>query len=119
MDHVDGKVWFAFLGAPLAWSLQLIIGYAILAHACYPNMEPLNFVAASGARTTAAFVIIATLVIALAALGMARQLIAATAGADTVPHYLARAGVLTGTVFSLLIAFNLLALILQPTCRFA
>src|SRR5581483_2748271 len=95
MDHVDGKIWYAFLGAPLAWSLQLIIGYAMVAHACYPNMDPLNFAGAGGARITA------------------------QVGGDGVARYLSIAGVLTGIVFTLLIVFNLIALIVEPTCRFA
>lgn len=119
MDHVDGKIWYAFLGAPLAWSLQLIIGYAMVAHACYPSMDPLNFLGADGARVTAGIVAIITLLMAIFALSLARRLVTAQAGTDGVARYLSMAGVLTGVVFTLLIAFNLIALIVEPTCRFA
>ncbi|HZS59276.1 MAG TPA: hypothetical protein VFA43_08410 [Gemmatimonadaceae bacterium] len=119
MDHVDGKIWYAFLGAPLAWSLQLIIGYAMVAHACYPNMDPLNFAGAGGARITATIVTVVTLIIAIVALGTARQLVTAQVGGDGVARYLSIAGILTGIVFTLLIVFNLIALIVEPTCRFA
>ncbi len=119
MDHVDGKIWYAFLGAPLAWSLQLIIGYAMVAHACYPSMDPLNFAGAPGARITAEIVTVVTLVMAIAALAMARQLVTAQVGGESVSRYLSMAGVLTGIVFTLLIVFNLLALVFEPICRFA
>lgn len=119
MDHVDSKIWYAFLGAPLAWSLQLIIGYATVAHACYPGMDPLNFSGAGGARITAVIVTIVTLIMAIAALATARRLVTAQAGSENVARYLSMAGILTGVVFSLLIVFNLLALIVEPTCRFA
>ena len=119
MDHVDGKIWYAFLGAPVAWSLQLIIGYAMVAHACYPSMDPLNFDAAQGTRITAGIVTIVTLIMAIAALVIARQLVAAQVASEGVARYLSKGGVLIGIVFSLLIVFNLLALIIEPTCRFA
>ena len=132
MDHVAPKVWFACVGAAIAWSLQLIIGYALLAHACYPGSEPLDFAAAIGARAAAATVTALTLIIALAALTTAVRLVtawegesirfgkaAALADQDGVPRYLAFAGILIGIVFSLLIVFNGLALILEATCRFA
>lgn len=32
---------FALLGAPVAWSLQLLVNYALASHACYPHETPL------------------------------------------------------------------------------
>lgn len=119
MDHVDGKIWYAFLGAPLAWSLQLIIGYAMVAHACYPGMDPLNYLGAGGARITTVIVTLVTLIMAIAALATARRLVTVQTGTESVSRYLSMAGVLTGIVFTLLIVFNLVALIVEPTCRFA
>jgi hypothetical protein len=129
---VTAKNWFAFLGAALAWSLQLIIGYAVLAHACYPRGEPLDFAAQYGARTEAAIVTVITLVIAVAALVLAWRLVTftigrpmgydeavAVSGENGVPRYLAVAGVLIGIVFTLAVVFNGLAIILEPTCRFS
>lgn len=126
------KLWFAFLGAAAAWSLQLIIGYAMLAHACYPSGDPLDMLSAYGARIAVAIVTAVTFVIACAALASAWRLVTVTNGRrigfgeaamvsddDGIPRYLATAGVLIGIVFTLLIIFNGLALILEPTCRFA
>lgn len=126
------KLWFAFLGAAVAWSLQLIIGYALLAHACYPSAEPLNLLGAYSARIAAGIVTAVTFVISVWSLALACRLVTTTNGrrigfaeaaavsdADGVPRYLATAGVLIGIVFTLLIIFNALALIIEPTCRFA
>jgi hypothetical protein len=126
------KTWFAFLGAAAAWSIQLILGYALLSHACYPQSEPLLSPTAGGFPIAAIVIEIVTLLIALAALLMAWRLVnttigrpigfaeaAAISGENGVPRYLAVAGVLIGTVFTLLIIFNGLALILEPTCRFS
>jgi hypothetical protein len=126
------KTWFAFLGAAVAWSVQLILGYALLSHTCYPQGEPLLSPTQGGFSVAAVIVEIVTLLVALAALGMAWRLVGLTIGRpvgfseaaaisddDGVPRYLAVAGVLIGIVFTLLIVFNGLALILEPTCRFS
>ncbi len=126
------KVWFAFFGSAAAWSVQLLVGYALLAHTCYPQTDPLLLPTAAGFRSAAAAVTVITLIIALAALTLARQLVVATIGhrmsfaqaaavsdENGIPRYLAFAGVLIGIVFTLLIVFNGIALMLEPTCRFA
>ncbi|MDQ6620075.1 MAG: hypothetical protein M3Z31_10330, partial [Pseudomonadota bacterium] len=33
--------WFAIVGAPLAWNLQLLINSTLVSHACYPHDVPL------------------------------------------------------------------------------
>jgi hypothetical protein len=129
---VTSKVWFAFLGAAAAWSVQLLAGSALLAHACYPQIEPLRSPTAGGFRGAAAAITIVALLVALVALRMAWRLVVETEGRrmgfaqaaaiaddDGIPRYLAFAGVLVGIVFTLLIVFNGIALILEATCRFA
>jgi hypothetical protein len=129
---VNLKNWFAFLGAALAWSLQLIIGYAVLAHACFPRGDPLDFAGQYGARAGAAIVTVITLAIAILSLALAWRLVTVTigrrmsfaeatavSGENGVPRYLAVAGVLVGIVFTLALVFNGLAIILEPTCRFS
>ncbi len=129
---VTSKVWFAFFGAAAAWSVQLIVGYALLAHACYPQADPLLLPTAAGFRSAAGVVTVITLVVALAALSLAWRLVVATEGrrmnfADAaavsdeggIPRYLAFAGVLIGIIFTLAVVFNGIALIIEPTCRFA
>jgi len=36
-----GALWFGLFGAPAAWSLQLMVSYALTAHGCFPVSEPL------------------------------------------------------------------------------
>jgi hypothetical protein len=132
MDHVTGKVWFAFLGAPIAWSAALLVGYALVAHGCYPSSDPLDFAGGYGWRYASGVVTGVMLIIALSALTLAWRLVTTTpdgrigvqrafarAEAGGVPRYLAVAGLLIGLVFTALIVFNAVALILEPTCRFA
>lgn len=40
--HLVGPaaLWFGLFGAPAVWSVQLMLGYALAAHACYPEMTP-------------------------------------------------------------------------------
>jgi hypothetical protein len=35
-----GALWFGLFGAPAAWSVQLMLNYALVAHACFPAMSP-------------------------------------------------------------------------------
>jgi hypothetical protein len=132
MDHVTGKVWFAFLGAAGAWSAQLIIGYALMAHACYPGVDPLLAPTGGGFRTAATVVTLVALAVAVAALAEAWRLVAVSIGPPMgfdrataessdggVPRYLAFAGVIIGIVFTLALVFSGIALIAEPTCRFA
>lgn len=35
------RLWFGLLGAPIAWSAQLLGMYALTGHTCYPNLRPL------------------------------------------------------------------------------
>lgn len=32
-----GALWFGLLGGPVAWTLQLLIGYPLVAHYCFPD----------------------------------------------------------------------------------
>jgi hypothetical protein len=131
MDTVDGKVWFAFLGAAAAWSVQLIVGYALVSHGCYPSSDPL-MLGAYGWRYGAGIVTLVTLFIAILSLSLAWRLVTSTpdrpvgfetglalADAGGVVRYLSFAGVIIGIVFTAMIVFNGLAIILEPTCRFA
>lgn len=33
-------LWFGILGAPAAWSAQLLVSYAVAAHRCFPRLYP-------------------------------------------------------------------------------
>jgi hypothetical protein len=42
LRHLVSKsaMWFGVLGAPAAWSAQLLISYAVAAHSCFPRLAP-------------------------------------------------------------------------------
>ena len=64
-------LWFGIFGAPLAWALQLIAGYSLVAHNCFPKDVPLNAPAFGPARMTAVIVTAALVLVALGALAAA------------------------------------------------
>jgi hypothetical protein len=41
-------LWFGLFGAPLAWSVQELAGYAVMSHACYPSWQPLQRLGSPG-----------------------------------------------------------------------
>lgn len=59
-------LWFGLFGAPLVWSLQLLVNYALVAHACYPRSEPRATPVFGGLWT---FTLVASLVALAVALG--------------------------------------------------
>lgn len=113
---------YAVLGAPAAWSLQLIIGYALAAHACYPNDIPL-------AQPIWGFLwwaLIGVDLIAIIAAGTAGFLSIAkwrawryadvTKVGERRNQYLSRWALLTTTLFSIAIIFTIVMLFIEPIC---
>ncbi len=66
-----GALWFGLFGAPLVWSLQLLMSYALVAHACYPASEPMATPVVGGLWTLVLVAGLVALVVALAAGGTA------------------------------------------------
>ena len=64
-------LWFGFLGAPAAWSVQMVVNLAVAAHACYPRLTPLQSPAVAGLRGIAFGVSLAALIVCLASTAVA------------------------------------------------
>ena len=64
-------LWFGLFGAPVAWSLQLLASYALVAHGCYPDAEPMATPVVPGLRTLVLGTGAAALAVALLAGGSA------------------------------------------------
>jgi len=64
-------LWFGFLGAPAAWSIQELATLAITSHVCYPMNEPLHAPVVSGMWWTDLAIVIGSLLVGLAALAVA------------------------------------------------
>lgn len=43
-------LWFGFLGAPLAWTLQTLANTAVASHGCFPQLFPLSSPVTGGMR---------------------------------------------------------------------
>lgn len=125
-------LWFGLLGAPVAWSLSELIGYAVVAHSCFPRGEPLTTPSVGATWVTALIAEIILLLIALSALWVAwrqwrlyepgkrvgwRVEIVKSHDARAY-RYLAFSGILLGTIFSALVLFSVIALFVVPTCSY-
>lgn len=61
-------LWFGIFGAPIAWALQLIVDYSLVAHYCYPRDVPLDTPPFGALRVTGILVSVALVLIGVAAL---------------------------------------------------
>ncbi|HET8551630.1 MAG TPA: hypothetical protein VFM97_04060 [Gammaproteobacteria bacterium] len=113
---------FAVLGAPAAWSLQLLIQYALASHACYPNNVPLS--APLWSFTWWMLIGIELIALIAAGLGMFFSLskwmeyrfIDATQTGLRRNQYLSRWALLTTSLFSIAIIFTIVMIFIEPIC---
>jgi uncharacterized membrane protein len=124
-------LWFGLVGAPAAWSAQLLIDYPFAAHACYPHLVPLTapFMGRGRLWTILAIVSIAAVLVSLAALAVAYRSWRATkdeAAGETHEaldsgegrtRFMAMAAVMTGTLFSLAAITHGISLLLVSPCQ--
>ena len=121
-------LWFGLFGAPVAWSLQLLASYALVAHGCYPDAEPMTIPVVPGLKTLVLGTGVAALVVALLAGGSAWRSWRATPQEHGGGHealleagegrtrFMALAGMLLGAVFALGIVMNVVPLLLLRPC---
>jgi hypothetical protein len=119
---------FALFGAPAAWSLQEIVGYALTAEACFPNDKPLPFpdAAVSWDKPAALALNILALVVCAAATWTAWSLFkaskdpAAESGLGPTRAqricFMSLAGLMTGFGFLAATLFNLVDVAGVPQC---
>lgn len=64
-----GALWFGLFGAPGAWSVQLLVDYAVAAHTCFPRLYPLAIptIGHGGLRATTVVVSVVFLAIGVLA----------------------------------------------------
>jgi hypothetical protein len=103
-------VWYGFLGAALAWSLQLALGYGIEDSAC-----------SQGESGTKAWIVAVTLVLGAVAAGSLGAAFLSWRGAGRDPRgvvgFLAVTGLAAGIFFLVLIALGGLQLLALDSCR--
>ncbi|HET8701944.1 MAG TPA: hypothetical protein VFL97_09790 [Nitrococcus sp.] len=113
---------YAVFGAPAAWSLQLLTGYALASHACYPNSIPLS----QPIWSFLWWVLIGVDFAALIAAGLAGWLAVAKwriyryAGWSQIGErrnrFLAQWALMTSILFSMVIIFTIIMLFIVPAC---
>ena len=54
-------LWFGFVGAPAAWSVQTLVNLSLTSHTCYPRLTPL-LTPTTGGHRGIAFVVRSTLI---------------------------------------------------------
>jgi hypothetical protein len=121
-------LWFGLFGAPVAWSLQLLASYALVAHGCYPDAEPMTMPVVPGLRTLVLGTGVAALALALLAGGSAWRSWRATQHEHDDGHealleagegrtrFMALAGMMLSAVFVLGIVMNVVPLLLLRPC---
>jgi hypothetical protein len=123
-------LFFGLIGGPLAWSLQLVVNFALASHSCFPRDLPQNHLPAGweGVWNGLLAVNIGAILLALIATavsyrnwhvthgedeGSTHQLVEAGEGRT---RFLGFCGTLLGLGFFVAILFNSLALFMVPQC---
>jgi hypothetical protein len=124
-----GALWFGLFGAPLVWSIQLMLNYGLVAYSCFPGSEPRSTPLFGGLRTTVLIAGVVALAIALAAgvtawrswratrhehPGGQEYLLEAGEGRT---RFMALAGMLVSGLFVLGVIMNAIPLFIVPLCR--
>jgi hypothetical protein len=121
-------LWFGLFGAPVVWSLQLLASYALVAHGCYPDAEPMTMPVVPGLRTLVLGTGAVALAVALLAGGSAWRSWRATGHEHEGGHegpleagegrmrFMALAGMLLSAVFVLGIVMNVVPLLFLRPC---
>ena len=97
--------WFAVFGAPAAWFASLVAGYFSVHHACrsHSGMLPLA-------------ISLVALLVSVGA-GVRGRLVYGVAREHERTRFLAEIGMLAGTVFSLIILLQIIAILVLPPCH--
>jgi hypothetical protein len=121
-------LWFGLFGAPTIWSIQLMLNYALVAHACYPASEPLSAPVFGGVRGTVIAASVVALAIALGAAATAWRSWRATRqehrGGEAAllevgegrTRFMALAGMMTSATFLLVILAHAATLLFVAPC---
>jgi hypothetical protein len=120
------KLWFDLFGAAVAWSLQELIAYGVISHACYPDWRPRSLVVPAGTWRLA--LVILAITAALGAFGAAAAWRAwrktASVSSDAYDfrtaedrvRFMALGGVALSGMVLFAVLLNLLSFLFLPLC---
>lgn len=126
-----GALWFGLLAAPLAWSAQLMVDYALIAHACFPDAAMRDVPILASARTIvlavsalAILAAVAGIVVATRSYGRAgghhesdRQQFHDAPIPEGRARFMALAGVLASSLFLGGIVIHALGIVMLSPCK--
>jgi hypothetical protein len=114
--------------APLAWALEILVGYALAAHACYPAVAALATPTWSGLRAVVDGVSIALWLLLFAGAAIAWSNWKATRPQSNVephriiqsgdgrPRFMALCGVVVSGLFAVVLLFTSVGILWVPSC---
>lgn len=123
-------LWFGIFGAPAAWAVELITGYSLIAHYCYPRDVPLNTSPYGALRVTGMIVCIVLVLVGIAALVTAvRSWRETRHGHDAEHHellevgegrvrFMAFGGILLSTMFLFALIMSALPVFTNSLCMY-
>jgi hypothetical protein len=123
-------LWFGIFGAPAAWALEVIAGYSVIAHYCYPRDSPLSTPTFDATRLTGFIVCVVLILVGLAALVTAIHCWRETRhGHDAEHHellevgegrarFMAFGGVLLSTMFLFALIMSALPVFTNSLCMY-
>ena len=127
-------LWFGLFGAPIAWALQLISNYALMAHFCYPQATPEAAPTFGGVRAIAILISAILLVVGVAALIASlyawratkdeRRILATSAHHETAEigegrtRFMAISGTVVSAIFVWAVIMAGVPLVAMPICVF-
>ena len=116
------KLWFALLGAPLAWITQLVVGYSIEEwFACAPSTTETGQILGLGVRPAALLVVAVTIVVAIASGLVAWSCLRNAPDGDDQEarriRWMALGGIMNSILYGLFIAVAIVPPLVLETCR--
>lgn len=119
-------LWIGLFGAALAWTLQELIGYAVVSHACFPSWQPYRLPRAAGTWGVTVAVSLVLLVLGGAALATAGRSWSRTRPDGSLHHqtevgegrarFMALGGLLVSGMILFTMVMNVIVLFLIDPC---
>jgi hypothetical protein len=126
----DALLWIGLFAAPALWSVQQILGYAVLAHRCFPSTVPLDGGSPGGSWVLALVVTIVAVIVSLAAGGASLRTWRRSSAERAAGHeeaslleigegrtrFMAYGGLLLSGMFLIAVIFSGISLLVLPHC---